>query len=284
MKRSPQSGRSIVRTAFFCTLPLLLALILVSRRAPDAAPSPPVDAAAEVSSPQAAPAASRAPETPDLAALTAALVSAIPEDTSAENLFSTTCAACHGPQGEGNRALKAPSIAGLPTWFSLIQFEKFRNGQRGKGEGDFGGSHMAVISEKLPVELLPDLSSHVASLPIVPTTNEIGGDPVVGKTLFMEQCAGCHRYNGHGEKAFRSAPLSGLQDWYLLDSLKKYRAETRGYHRHDIDGIFMHRNLRSVSDKDFTDIVAYIAELAEKYPPGKRRPRADGGRDRDLVR
>ena len=143
---------------------------------------------------------------------------------------------------------------------------------------------MATISENLPGDLLPDLANHVASLPILPTTNELGGDPVIGKTHFMELCAGCHRYNGHGEKAFRSAPLSGLQDWYILSSLKKFRAEIRGYHRNDIDGIFMHRNLRSVTDEEFSDIVAYVAELSQKYPPNQRRPRASGGRDRDLVR
>ncbi len=270
----------MIRAAFVCSLIVVVLLLLFSRRIPE--PDKLLDEPAG-----RAPAVGDTADsqlTPDLTALTAALVAAIPQDASAEALFSATCAACHGPQGEGNEALKAPSIAGLPDWFSLIQFEKFRNGQRGRGEGDIGGAHMATISENLAVDLLPDLARHVASLPIVPTTNQLGGDPAVGEAHFMELCAGCHRYNGHGEKAFRSAPLSGLQDWYILDSLKKYREEIRGYHSNDIDGIFMHRNLRSVTDEEFTAIVAYVAELSKKHPPGERRPRADGDRSRDLVR
>lgn len=275
----------MIRAVFYFALPLLLVLLLVSRRTPDTARPLPVDGTTANSPAVVSPAPDApVPATPDLSAMTAALIAAIPQDASAEELFSATCAACHGSQGEGNESLQVPSIAGLPDWFSLIQFEKFRNGQRGQGEGDIGGSHMATISENLPADLLPGLASHVAALPIVPTTNQLGGDPVIGETLFLELCAGCHRYNGHGEKAFRSAPLSGLQDWYILDTLKKYRAGIRGYHSNDIDGIFMHRNLRSVTDEEFTDIVAYVSKLAEKYPPNQRRPRADGGRDRDLVR
>jgi len=275
----------MIRAVFYLSLPLLLVLLLVSRRGPEVDLAPTIDGAPDAPPTHASP----VPETsgaapPDLTAMTAALIAAIPQDASAEELFSATCAACHGPQGEGNEALQVPSIAGLPAWFSLIQFEKFRNGQRGRGEGDIGGSHMATISENLPAAALPDLADHVARLPIVPTTNQIGGDSVIGETLFMEICAGCHRYNGHGEKAFRSAPLSGLQDWYILNSLKKYREGIRGYHSNDIDGIFMHRNLRSVTDGEFKDIVAYIGKLAEKYPPNQRRPRAGGGRDRDVVR
>ena len=35
----------------------------------------------------------------------------------------------------------------------------------------------------------------------------------------------------------------------------------------------MHRNLRYTTDEDFKQIIAYIAELAQKYPPNERRPR-----------
>lgn len=219
------------------------------------------------------------PAGPDLSAMTTALIAAIPKEGTAEQLFGATCAACHGANGEGNTALKAPSIAGLPEWFSTVQFEKFRNGQRGEGEGDIGGHHMKMIAEAIDEARLPGLGEHIANLAIVPTTNTLGGDPKVGKEMFLEHCAGCHRYNAHGEKAFRSAPLSGLQDWYILDTLVKFRDEVRGYHSFDVDGIFMHRNLKYLTDDDFKQVIAYVAELAEKYPPKERRPRtraADG--------
>ncbi len=263
---------TMVRIAFYIAIPVVLILLLVAR--PNKSDG---DSAAQVAAPASVATAEAA--APDLSAMTTALVAAIPKDGSAEHLFAATCAACHGPAGQGNASLKAPSIAGLPAWFSQLQFEKFRNGQRGEGEGDAAGSHMQAIANAIDEQRLTGLAEHIEKMPIVATRNDLGGDAVAGEALFMEHCAGCHRYNAHGEKAFRSAPLSGLQDWYLLETLIKYREETRGYHRNDIDGIFMHRNLKYVTDEDFRHIIAYIAELAVKYPPDERRPRsraADG--------
>ena len=265
----------MVKVAFSIAFLVLIGLLVFASR-------PDVTSVAEI--PEAAPAPASASTSSDadpphvggsnLSVLTAALVAAIPKEGTAEELFAATCAACHGANGEGNVALKAPSIAGLPEWFSTVQFEKFRNGQRGEGEGDIGGHHMKIVAEAIDEARLPGLGEHIASLPIVPTTNTLGGDPTVGKELFLEHCAGCHRYNAHGEKAFRSAPLSGLQDWYIFDTLVKYREEIRGYHSFDVDGIFMHRNLKYVTDEDFKQIIAYVAELAKKYPPKERRPRS----------
>ena len=51
--------------------------------------------------------------------------------------FANLCAACHGVCGEGNLALRTPSIAGLPEWYVRQELEKFRSGQRGSdGCGD----------------------------------------------------------------------------------------------------------------------------------------------------
>ena len=41
-------------------------------------------------------------------------------DKDAGKIAYATCTACHGAQGEGNRALNSPKIAGLPDWLSLI--------------------------------------------------------------------------------------------------------------------------------------------------------------------
>ena len=197
----------MVKVAFSIALLAVIGLLVFASR-------PDVTSVAEIPEPTPAkPSNDAAPPPvdgagggPNLSVMTAALIPAIPREGTPEQLFAATCAACHGAQGEGNADLKAPSIAGLPEWFSTVQFEKFRNGQRGEGEGDVGGHHMKMIAEAIPEERLPGLGEYIASLPIVPTTNTLGGDAKVGKELFLEHCAGCHRYNAHGEKAFRSAP------------------------------------------------------------------------------
>ena len=41
-----------------------------------------------------------------------------------------TCTACHGAQGEGNKSLNAPKIAGLPDWYVARQLKSFKKGIR----------------------------------------------------------------------------------------------------------------------------------------------------------
>ena len=81
----------------------------------------------------------------------------------------------------------------------------------------------------------------------------------------------CHRFNGRGELAFRSSQLIGLQDWYIVSPLKKYRAGLRGAEKEDLDGTKMHRITNQMTDASFLDPSAHLAELADKY--AVERPR-----------
>lgn len=252
----------MVRLTFYASLLILGILLLVSPRDIDSRVAPEI-VAEKIGD----------LEPPDPLAMAAALAAALPKDATAETVFNSTCAMCHGPSGGGNAEMKAPSIGGMPDWFLAIQLEKFRNGLRGGGEGDHTGEQMLTIARALDEAQVPALAEYVAAMTISPTASTLEGDPRIGEELFLENCAGCHRYNAHGEKAFRSAPLSSLQDWYLLAQLLKFRDQVRGYHSNDIDGIFMHRALKYLSDDDFHHIVARVVELAEKYPPDRRRPR-----------
>ena len=51
----------------------------------------------------------------------------------------------------------------------------------------------------------------------------IGGDAKNGKLIYSEQCMECHRYNGQGEMAFHSCPLTAFPDWYLAAQFEKFR-------------------------------------------------------------
>ena len=43
----------------------------------------------------------------------------------------STCAACHGPGGMGNEALKAPPLVDQHDWYLLTSLHKFKDGVRG---------------------------------------------------------------------------------------------------------------------------------------------------------
>ncbi|MEM7014364.1 MAG: cytochrome c, partial [Verrucomicrobiota bacterium] len=108
----------------------------------------------------------------------------------------------------------------------------------------------------------------------IPTENTLGGDPEARVQIYTDYCMACHRFNGAGERFFRSAPLTTLPDWYLASSLRKYREGIRGGDvNEDRDAWKMHQITQILSDEAIDDIAAHLAHLAEKYPPGERKRR-----------
>lgn len=76
-----------------------------------------------------------------------------------------TCTACHGADGMGNEALKAPPIAILPDWYVEAQLTKFRHGIRGSNPKDVTGAQMAPMARGIASdEDVRALSAYVSSL------------------------------------------------------------------------------------------------------------------------
>ena len=186
-------------------------------------------------------------------------------------LLKTACASCHGANGEGNRQLSAPSIAGLPGWHVRIQLKKFRDGTRGAHPEDVSGSQMRAIAQALSDTQIEDLGPLVQAMPVHPTKSGdavAGADLEEGKYIYGLECAGCHRFNGQGELVFESAPLTTLPDWYLVDAVDKFTRAVRGYdEKSDPHGYGMRRASKGMTREQIRDVIGYVATLAEKYPP-----------------
>lgn len=60
-----------------------------------------------------------------------------------------TCLACHGPDGKGNPALKAPPLVGQHDWYLVAQLGKFKKGIRGVNPKDVAGGQMRPMSMTL---------------------------------------------------------------------------------------------------------------------------------------
>tara|TARA_R110002096_G_scaffold215310_12_gene403148 strand:- start:610 stop:1260 length:651 start_codon:yes stop_codon:yes gene_type:complete len=196
------------------------------------------------------------------------------EDPDAKVLFQTTCAICHGPEGHGDQSKMAPSIAHLPYWYVEIQLQKFREGKRGVDPADPFGIQMRAMALALKEPQISAVARYINALPakpIEPIDDE--GDVVSGERIYMENCAACHRYNGYGEKVFRSPPLTGLSNWYLQAQFDKFRSGQRGGHELDVDGAKMREMAKSIGKRSEVDLIAFLAELAKKHPPGERRTR-----------
>lgn len=188
-----------------------------------------------------------------------------PEKLSSRDLFTRVCANCHGKKGEGSAPLKAPSIAGLPKWYVQAQIEKFHKQLRGISIDDPEGQIMHNIVTSIDIKQSAALAEIIAALPMLPTQNTLGGNEKTGKEVFMNTCAKCHRFNGKGEIVFGSAPLIGLQDWYIRSQLLKFRKGIRGGNPEDEKGHKMHEISQYLSDEQAVDVTAYIAILAKKY-------------------
>ena len=76
-----------------------------------------------------------------------------------------TCLACHGPDGKGNEALKAPPIAGSQDWHVVAQLTKFKSGARGADPRDAQGAQMRPMAMTLADEqAMKDVAAYIQSL------------------------------------------------------------------------------------------------------------------------
>lgn len=65
-----------------------------------------------------------------------------------EQLYAV-CAACHGKDAEGNKALNAPSLKGQHDWYLVRQLENYETGLRGANSQDQFGAQMVPIIKSL---------------------------------------------------------------------------------------------------------------------------------------
>lgn len=86
-------------------------------------------------------------------------------DAAAGAASYATCLACHGPDGKGNPALKAPPIAGQYDWYLVAQLTKFRKGIRGTNPLDVTGGQMRPMSMTLADDqAVKNVVAHISTL------------------------------------------------------------------------------------------------------------------------
>ena len=59
------------------------------------------------------------------------------------------CTVCHGANGNGNVAIRAPKIAGIEPWYLKNQFAAFKAGWRGAHPDDAPGNEMRPVAAVL---------------------------------------------------------------------------------------------------------------------------------------
>ncbi len=81
-------------------------------------------------------------------------------------IYTTTCIACHGPDGAGNQAMMgAAPLHRSSDWYLFRQIENFRAGIRGARPGDQGGALMRPMVLPLTDEQkIKDVIAYIMTL------------------------------------------------------------------------------------------------------------------------
>ena len=171
------------------------------------------------------------------------------------------CAACHGANGMGNKALNSPQIAGQEPWYLERQLNNFKGGLRGANAKDPYGMQMRPMALTLANdEAVSDMAAYVSSMPASkPLESTVKGDATAGKASYMI-CQTCHGPKGGGNRALNSPRLTGLQDWYIVRQLKNFKAGIRGTKSGDLYGMQMRPMAMTLAnDEVINNVAAYIA-------------------------
>lgn len=194
---------------------------------------------------------------------TFASLQAEPEgDPVAGQTHYAVCSACHGAQGEGNKAVNAPKLAGQEWTYLERQLHNYKKGIRGSAEGDTLGQQMAGMAATLPDDkAVRDVVTYIGTLPDERPQPTVTGDPNRGKS-FYTTCQFCHGPQGQGYWTMNAPRLAGMDDWYMADQLRKFRDGIRGSHPRDLYG----KQMAMMADlfhneQDLIDLVAYLNEL-----------------------
>jgi len=188
-----------------------------------------------------------------------------------------TCIACHGEQGEGNKALNSPKIAGLQDWYIARQIRSFKKGIRGSHEKDVYGMQMRPMAMTLADdESIKNVALYVSTFkekaqPAITQTAETSkvepdsvsatGSTENGKTLYGV-CASCHGADGAGNKALNAPRISGQKTWYIARQLANFKSGIRGSHEKDIYGQQMRpMSMTLANDQMVADVSAYVSTL-----------------------
>jgi cytochrome c oxidase subunit 2 len=185
------------------------------------------------------------------------------------DIWNGQCSACHGPAGEGVRALGGPALTQLSAEYLARQLTHFVTGIRGTHSDDNAGKRMALSVANLSEDDIPGLATLITTeLPPAQPTSTIAGDAARGEDYYINICSACHGGNALGNDLLGAPALAGVSDWYLKSSYQGYLEGTRGHHPDDTYGAQMARLAPALArGGDINDVIAYIATLPPRRAP-----------------
>lgn len=177
-----------------------------------------------------------------------------------------TCATCHGAQGQGVAALKAPAIAGLQAWYVQRQLQGFAAGWRGAAAGDVEGATMRAAAAVLASDRQrAAVAAYVSALAPVNVPAHPPSDAarlVNGRNYYNALCSACHGTNGRGNQQLGAPRLASREAGYLARQFAAFKSGQRGGHPQDRLGAQMRAISAMLPNRDTEqDVIAYASGL-----------------------
>ncbi len=169
-------------------------------------------------------------------------------DAAAGEKKAATCIACHGAGGNSSNAVY-PSLAAQTPLYIYYQLLQFREGRR-------VNEQMSPFAAKLTDADMKDIAAYFSAQKPLGTDLKIDETQVeAGKAIATRNhCGSCHMPNYAGQNHIPR--IAGLQRDYLIAQMRGFKSGER----QDIDGS-MASAAQPLSDKDITDMAAYLASL-----------------------
>jgi cytochrome c553 len=168
--------------------------------------------------------------------------------------FQHSCSRCHGALAQGDAAHAIPALAGQRFKYVVRQLANFAGDERESATMQRVISHPVLKEPQTWV----DIAAYVNNLPMKePAGTGDGTGVALGRAIFHEQCASCHKGNAHGDDEGFVPSLRGQHYSYLVGQMEKL-AEGR---RHNVDEDLV-RFWRSLEDQDVRATADYLSRLA----------------------
>tara|TARA_R110002126_G_scaffold12196_22_gene53242 strand:+ start:13858 stop:14484 length:627 start_codon:yes stop_codon:yes gene_type:complete len=188
---------------------------------------------------------------------------AIDGDAEAGKAKATTCAACHGADGNSPADIY-PKIAGQHAEYLYKQLTEYKLGMTSGGKEGRNNAIMFGMVATLSDQDMQDLAAYFSSLPMSSgTTPEDvisrgqqlyrGGDSDRG----IAACIACHGPRGAGTNLAGFPKISGQHATYLKTTLQEFRSGARA---NDMNGM-MQDIAKKLTDEDIEVLSQYLGGL-----------------------
>jgi cytochrome c553 len=191
-----------------------------------------------------------------------------------EDIMST-CAPCHGRQGQGTPDGVYPRLAGLDVRYLARQIDHFKSRERMNipmlpyaTERELPETDVRAVTAYLAAIDLPrkaqqgDEGNAFDALAALQKTKAVLNIPLFagnvrnGQRLYDKECATCHGRDGYGNRARAIPQLAGQHSLYLKRQIEDFG---KGVRQHDDPAdapIF-----KSFADSEINDILAHVSTL-----------------------